>query len=112
MYKYLNGTEAGGTTNRHKLAARHPFPRLDPDVHKIVDDQRMCIDLLEQQHVLLTHGTGFNLPSTDHIRVVLLAPVEVLSDAHPARRVPGDVPSVGSPAGSRAPPGGTLRWMV
>ena len=31
--------------------------------------------------MLLTHGTGFNLPSTDHIRVVFLAPVEVLSDA-------------------------------
>ena len=56
-------------------------PRLDPGVHKISDDERMCIDFLEQQHVLLTHGTGFNLPSTDHIRVVFLAPVEVLSDA-------------------------------
>jgi len=61
--------------------ALYLFPRLDPEVHKIVDDQRMCIDLLEQQHVLLTHGTGFNLPSADHIRVVFLAPVEVLSDA-------------------------------
>jgi alanine-synthesizing transaminase len=61
--------------------ALYLFPRLDPEVHKISDDQRMCIDLLEQQHVLLTHGTGFNLPSTDHIRVVFLAPVEVLSDA-------------------------------
>ena len=61
--------------------ALYLFPRLDPEVHKIVDDQRMCIDLLEQQHVLLTHGTGFNLPSSDHIRVVFLAPVEVLSDA-------------------------------
>ena len=61
--------------------ALYLFPRLDPEVHKIVDDQRMCIDLLEQQHVLLTHGTGFNLPSSDHIRVVFLAPVEVLSNA-------------------------------
>ena len=58
-----------------------PAPRLDPEVHKIVDDQRMCIDLLEQQHVLLTHGTGFNLPSPDHIRVVFLAPVETLTEA-------------------------------
>ena len=62
-------------------AALYLFPRLDREVHKIVDDQRMCIDLREPQHVLLTHGTGFNLPSTDHIRVVFLAPVEVLSDA-------------------------------
>jgi alanine-synthesizing transaminase len=61
--------------------ALYLFPRLDPEAHKIVDDQRMCIDLLEQQHLLLTHGTGFNLPSSDHIRVVFLAPVEVLSDA-------------------------------
>ena len=61
--------------------ALYLFPRLDPEVHKISDDQRMCIDLLEQQHVLLTHGTGFNLPSTDHLRVVFLAPVETLADA-------------------------------
>ncbi|HEY1818837.1 MAG TPA: pyridoxal phosphate-dependent aminotransferase [Trebonia sp.] len=61
--------------------ALYLFPRLDPEAHKIVDDQRMCIDLLEQQHLLLTHGTGFNLPSSDHIRVVFLAPVEVLLDA-------------------------------
>ena len=61
--------------------ALYLFPRLDPEVHKIVDDQRMCIDLLEQQHVLLTHGTGFNLSSSDHIRVVFLAPVETLTEA-------------------------------
>jgi len=61
--------------------ALYLFPRLDPEVHKIVDDQRMCIDLLEQQYLLLTHGTGFNLPSTDHLRIVFLAPVEALEDA-------------------------------
>jgi alanine-synthesizing transaminase len=61
--------------------ALYLFPRLDRETHKIVDDQKMCIDLLEQRHVLLTHGTGFNLPSTDHIRVVFLAPIDVLADA-------------------------------
>jgi alanine-synthesizing transaminase len=61
--------------------ALYLFPRLDPDVHKIVDDERMCIDLLEQQHLLLTHGTGFNLATSDHLRLVFLAPVEVLDDA-------------------------------
>ncbi|MBO0803527.1 MAG: pyridoxal phosphate-dependent aminotransferase [Nocardiopsaceae bacterium] len=61
--------------------ALYLFPRLDPEVHKIYDDQRMCIDLLEQQHLLLTHGTGFNLPTTDHLRVVFLAPVDVLEDS-------------------------------
>jgi alanine-synthesizing transaminase len=61
--------------------ALYLFPRLDPDVHKVSDDQKMCIDLLEQQHLLLTHGTGFNLETTDHLRVVFLAPVDVLEDA-------------------------------
>jgi len=61
--------------------ALYLFPRLDPEVHKIVDDQRMVIDLLEQQHLLLSHGSGFNLPSADHLRVVFLAAVDVLEDA-------------------------------
>jgi alanine-synthesizing transaminase len=61
--------------------ALYLFPRLDPDFYKIVDDERMVIDLLEQEHLLLSHGTGFNLPTADHLRVVFLAPVEVLDDA-------------------------------
>ena len=82
-------------------------------MHKIVDDQRMCIDLLEQQHLLLTHGTGFNLPSTDHIRVVFLAPVDVLSDA-----ITGGSASSWPPTASRVPGGldlslgGTLRVVT
>jgi alanine-synthesizing transaminase len=61
--------------------ALYLFPRLDPDVHKISDDERMVIDLLEQQHLLLSHGSGFNLPTTDHLRLVFLAAVDVLDDA-------------------------------
>ncbi|HEY2762489.1 MAG TPA: pyridoxal phosphate-dependent aminotransferase [Pseudonocardiaceae bacterium] len=61
--------------------ALYVFPRLDPDEYKICDDQQLVIDLLEQQHLLLSHGTGFNLPSPDHLRMVFLAPVDVLDDA-------------------------------
>jgi alanine-synthesizing transaminase len=61
--------------------ALYLFPRLDPDVYKIADDERMVIDLLEQQDLLLSHGTGFNLPTADHLRLVFLAPVDVLDDA-------------------------------
>jgi alanine-synthesizing transaminase len=61
--------------------ALYLFARLDPEVHKISDDQRMIVDLLEQQHLLLSHGSGFNLPTTDHLRMVFLAPVDVLDDA-------------------------------
>jgi alanine-synthesizing transaminase len=61
--------------------ALYLFARLDPDIHKIHDDQQMIVDLLEQQLLLLSHGSGFNLPTTDHLRVVFLAPVDVLDDA-------------------------------
>jgi alanine-synthesizing transaminase len=61
--------------------ALYLFARLDPEVHKIRDDQRMIIDLLEQQLLLLSNGTGFNLPTPDHLRMVFLAPVDVLDDA-------------------------------
>jgi alanine-synthesizing transaminase len=74
-------SEIPGVDCYKPAGALYLFPRLDPEVHKISDDQKMCIDFLEQQHVLLTHGTGFNLPSTDHVRVVFLAPVEILEDA-------------------------------
>jgi alanine-synthesizing transaminase len=61
--------------------ALYLFPRLDPDVYKISDDERMVIDLLEREHLLLSHGTGFNLPTADHLRLVFLAAVDVLDDA-------------------------------
>ncbi len=74
-------TQIPGVDCYKPAGALYLFPRLDPEVHKIVDDQKMVIDLLEQQHLLLSHGTGFNLPSTDHLRVVFLAGVQVLEDA-------------------------------
>src|SRR6266545_6214960 len=63
------------------LGALYLFPRLDPEVHKIADDEQMVIDLLEQQHLLLSHGTGFTLPPADDLRLVFLAAVDVLDDA-------------------------------
>jgi len=74
-------TAIPGVSCYKPAGALYLFPRLDPEVHKIVGDQRMVIDLLEQQYLLLSHGTGFNLPSTDHLRVVFLASVDVLDDA-------------------------------
>ena len=61
--------------------ALYLFPRLDPDVYPIADDERMMIDFLEQQYVLLSHGSGFNLPTTDHLRLVFLAATPVLDEA-------------------------------
>jgi alanine-synthesizing transaminase len=74
-------TEIPGVDCVKPAGALYLFPRLDPDVYKIADDERMVIDLLEQRHLLLSHGTGFNLPTADHLRLVFLAQVDVLDDA-------------------------------
>jgi alanine-synthesizing transaminase len=74
-------TAIPGVTCYKPAGALYLFPRLDPDVYRIRDDEQMMIDLLEQQYVLLSHGSGFNLPTTDHLRLVFLASVPVLDDA-------------------------------
>jgi alanine-synthesizing transaminase len=61
--------------------ALYVFPRLDPEVYPIVDDERMALDLLRAQKILVTHGRGFNWPEPDHLRIVTLPSVEVLEDA-------------------------------
>jgi alanine-synthesizing transaminase len=74
-------TAIPGVSCVRPAGALYLFPRLDPEVYKIRDDEQMMMDFLEQQHVLLSHGSGFNLPTTDHLRLVFLAQVEVLHDA-------------------------------
>lgn len=61
--------------------ALYLFARLNPEIHKIHDDERLIIDLLESKHLLLSHGSGFNIDTPDHVRFVFLAPVDVLDDA-------------------------------
>ncbi len=57
------------------------FPRLDPKVHRIHDDEKLVFDLLTQEKMLLVHGTAFNWPEPDHLRVVFLPRAEQIEDA-------------------------------
>jgi alanine-synthesizing transaminase len=61
--------------------ALYVFPRLDPDVYPIRDDQRFVLELLRAQHVLVVQGTGFNWPHADHLRIVTLPRADDLEDA-------------------------------
>jgi alanine-synthesizing transaminase len=61
--------------------ALYVFPRLDPKVYDIRDDERFALDLLREQKLLVVHGTGFNWPTPDHFRIVFLPRVEELEDA-------------------------------
>lgn len=57
------------------------FPRLDPDVYKIDDDEKLILNFLKQEKVLLVQGTAFNWPETDHFRMVFLPRVDELEIA-------------------------------
>ena len=61
--------------------AMYLFPRLDPKVYPIADDQRFILDLLEAERVLLVQGTGFNWPQPDHFRIVFLPHEDDLREA-------------------------------
>ena len=62
-------------------AAMYLFPRLDPKLYRIQDDQKFILNLLEEERVLVVQGSGFNWPQPDHIRVVFLPHEEDLTEA-------------------------------
>jgi alanine-synthesizing transaminase len=53
-------------------ATLYMFPRLDPKIYPIQDDQAFALDLLKQEKVLIVQGTGFNWINPDHFRMVFL----------------------------------------
>ncbi|GAA4372625.1 pyridoxal phosphate-dependent aminotransferase [Nocardioides caricicola] len=73
--------EIPGVSNVAPRGALYCFPRLDPEVYPIENDETFVIDLLRAKKILVTHGTGFNWPRPDHFRLVTLPDVHVLEEA-------------------------------
>ncbi|MEN3338631.1 MAG: alanine-synthesizing transaminase, partial [Acidobacteriota bacterium] len=61
-----------GVTCQRPKGALYVFPRIDPQMYPIADDQQFVLQLLREQHVLVVQGTGFNWPRPDHLRIVTL----------------------------------------
>ena len=78
-YKLL--TDIPGVTCVKPKAALYMFPRLDPKIYPITDDQQFAYDLLAEEKVLIVQGTGFNWTQPDHFRVVFLPNSDDLTDA-------------------------------
>ncbi|HOA03796.1 MAG TPA: pyridoxal phosphate-dependent aminotransferase [Dermatophilaceae bacterium] len=70
-----------GVTCTKPGGALYLFPRLDPEVHEIHDDERFALDLVRQAKILVVQGTGFNWPRPDHFRIVTLPHVQELEEA-------------------------------
>ena len=74
-------TAIPGVTCVKPSAALYMFPRLDPKMYPIEDDQQFIHELLQETKVLLVQGSGFNWPETDHFRIVFLPHEDDLREA-------------------------------
>jgi alanine-synthesizing transaminase len=74
-------TQIPGVSVVKPKAALYMFPRLDPALYPIEDDQQFAYELLAEQKVLIVQGTGFNWRATDHFRLVFLPNADDLAEA-------------------------------
>ncbi len=74
-------TKIPGVTCVKPKAALYLFPKLDPEMYPIENDQEFIADLLREEKVLLVQGSGFNWPKPDHFRIVFLPHEDVLREA-------------------------------
>ncbi len=58
--------------------ALYLFPKLDPTMYKLVDDEKLVLDLLLQEHILLVQGSAFSWKDQNHLRIVFLPRIEEL----------------------------------
>jgi len=73
--------EIPGVSSVRPSGALYCFPRLDPEVYPIEDDEEFVLGLLRAKKILVTHGSGFNWFEPDHFRLVTLPEVDVLEEA-------------------------------
>ena len=78
-WKMLN--DIPGVSCVKPMGALYLFPKLDPAVYPVTDDQAFILEFLQEEKVLLVQGTGFNWPHPDHFRVVFLPHREELVEA-------------------------------
>jgi len=62
-------------------AAMYLFPKLDPDVYPILNDEKLVLDFLKAERVLLVQGSAFNWPGKQHFRLVFLPDKGQLTEA-------------------------------
>jgi len=78
-YKLL--TDIPGVSVVKPKAALYMFPKLDPKLYPIADDQQFAYELLAEEKVLIVQGTGFNWIAPDHFRLVFLPNSDDLAEA-------------------------------
>lgn len=74
-------TDIPGVSCVKPKGALYLFPKLDPQVYPIANDEQIVLDLLLQEKMLLVQGSAFNWGDTQHFRIVFLPREHELNDA-------------------------------
>jgi alanine-synthesizing transaminase len=74
-------TDIPGVSCVKPRSAMYLFPKLDPEVYPILDDEKFVLDFLKQERVLLVQGSAFNWPGKQHFRIVFLPDQNQLTEA-------------------------------
>ena len=79
VYEMLNSIP--GVSAVRPKAAFYIFPKIDAGLFNIQDDREFALDLLKKEKILIVPGSGFNWKDPDHLRIVYLPEVSVLTEA-------------------------------
>ena len=78
-YKLIN--EINGLSCNPAMGALYLFVKVDKKKFNIKDDEKMILDLLKQEKILLVHGRAFNIKANNYFRLVFLPHVDELTAA-------------------------------
>ena len=74
-------TQIPGISCVKPKSAMYLYPKLDPEIYPIDDDQNLVLDLLKEERVLLVQGSAFNSVDKQHFRIVFLPDKAQLTEA-------------------------------
>lgn len=69
-YKMINDID--GLSCNAAMGALYLFVKVDAKKFNITNDEKMVLDLLKQEKILLVHGSAFNIPEKNYFRLVFL----------------------------------------
>lgn len=78
---YYMMTDIPGISCVKPKGALYLFPKMDLKKFDFTNDEDFAYRLLEENHVLIVPGSGFNYPDSAHFRIVFLPQLEELEQA-------------------------------
>ena len=76
-YKMLNDID--GISCNSAMGALYLFVKVDAKKFNISNDEKMVLDLLKQEKILVVHGSAFNIEEKNYFRLVFLPHVDELT---------------------------------